>query len=194
VVLDHACGGEPGRHSGSTCCPVECLRVDHALGHLVLVLAEITGHAVLDDLRRRPDRKGQDWRAGRESLDHHQPERFGPLDRVQKRSGSLQQRDGLVASRLADIGDVGTQQWLDAGVEPRPLRGLAHLRRDAQRDPGRSCHPRRGIDTFVRVHPTEEQQVAPVSRTGCHLVGVETVMDHTAHLDALHRRLHRLRV
>ena len=61
-----------------------------------LVLDDEAGHAFVDDLRHRAAVEGDDRRAARHRLDHHQTERLGPIDRHQQRDA---RRSGTPTSR-----------------------------------------------------------------------------------------------
>ena len=95
---------------------------------------EEAGLAVLDDLRRRAAAEGHHRRAAGHGLDHHQAERFGPVDGEQQGLGPAQEGGLLMVTDLADEFDqrIGVDHRLDDGLPIDPI-GRVDLGRDLQR-------------------------------------------------------------
>src|SRR5688572_18941168 len=85
---------------------------------VIEVVYDETRAPVLQHLGDRPAAKRDHGRAARESLDHHEPERLGPVDREQEHSSVTQEFLLLTVADLTDVLDERvTEQRLDDVLE-----------------------------------------------------------------------------
>ena len=135
--------------------------------------------------RRRRSRARRRWgtqmtgRPTDHGLDHDEPERLRPRDRVEQSHSAPELAVALVRADLPEELDVAPQPGPHEPLEVLALGGLAHLGRQAQRHPrpsGRSRAPPR--------RPSPAPAGRGTSRTRPHRRprgsgrGVETVVDH----------------
>ena len=83
---------------------------ERARDQLRLGAPQVAGDAVVDDLGRRTGRCRDDGRPARERLDHHEPERLGPLHGVEQRGRSPDEVELVLLAELAHVLDVARQQ------------------------------------------------------------------------------------
>src|SRR5262245_37903245 len=98
-----------------------------------LVLHDIPGDVVLNDLGHRSTIE-RDYRgAASHRLDHHESERFGPIDCDQQRHRTAQEFGLFLVTDLADVfNQRSIQKWLDDMFVVVPI-GIIDLGRDFQR-------------------------------------------------------------
>ena len=93
------------------------------------------GRFMIDDFVHRAASKRHDRGAARERLDHHEAERFRPVDRKKK---GLRMAEKLVLAVLSDLSDEFKERIVEQRLNlPGKIRrvGRIDFRRDSQRVP-----------------------------------------------------------
>src|SRR5581483_2736568 len=118
---------------------------------LVLGAHDETGHAHVDDLAHRSAIPCDHRRAGGHRLDHHQPERLGPVDGKQQGPRAAEQVAlGAVVDLTDELDVLGArEQRLDLAMEVCSI-GRIDLCRDAQRQTRARGDAQRPIDALLR--------------------------------------------
>ena len=116
--------------------PVELGGQRHRGGEAVDVLAEVAGHALVDQLGRGPDGVATTGVPQAIASTITMPNGSSHSIGLSRQAASREQRHLLGAADLADVLDVVAQQGLDLVAEVGVLGRLAHLRGDPQRDAG----------------------------------------------------------
>src|SRR5262249_28193694 len=119
------------------------------------------GHAVLQNLRHRPAPERDHRRTAGHRLDHHQPERLGPIDGKEEGVGAAEKGFLLPVVHLGDklylmAIDVRFDSFLViASLGTRDLGG------DAERSSARAGDLDRRLRTLFRGDATEKGEIAP---------------------------------
>src|SRR6516162_11669912 len=100
VVSAHPPGTEAFFEDPAAGPAVERADAPHRPHRRIEVVDDVACPALFDDLRNGSGAVSDDRSSTGQRLDHHQPERFGPVDREQLRAGATEER-GLL--RLADL-------------------------------------------------------------------------------------------
>ena len=102
---------------------------------LVERLDHTSRDALVDDFRNRAATKPEHRRAARHRFDHHEPERFGPIDRKQQSQRVAEEFDLVAIVDLADEFHAGPIQQRRDRLAEIGFVSLVDFRGDLQRRP-----------------------------------------------------------
>src|ERR1017187_9920101 len=163
VVPHHARRVEAGVECPPARAAVERRDSRDGPGRLLDAFDDEARHAVLEDLRNRAVPPRDDGRSTGERLDHHQPERLGPVDREEQRGGVPEELLLVASADLADVLHEGPrlpEQGLDLRPEVAQLLWI-DLRGDLELHPGALRDRDRTVEPLLRRDPAEEGEVVP---------------------------------
>ena len=143
-----------------------------------LVLDDKSGDAVIDDFGHRAAVVGNNRRSASHRLDHHEPERFRPVDRDQKSDRTAEK------FRLLAVADLADELDERIALDHRPdqfviiiLVGAVDLGGDLQGNAASCCDLDRAVDALLGRDASKHGKIARLGRLRRQQVFRQAMMD-----------------